>query len=450
MARAASQPLRRRFSLAQLALLTPATALVVAAWKPITDNSFLWHIRAGELQADVGRVLIKDPFSFTMAGEPWRTQSWLAELLYSWGEGLSGLGFTPPMLLLTSLTAMAGIGLVAFRQSRSATATAVILVLSVVLLTPFLVPRPVLFSHALFALVAAAWGSERLRWTAPFLFWVWASVHGSFVVGLAFIGLWLIMEREWRLLPTAVVSGLCTLITAHGLGVVEILAGFSGAGEALELLTEWRKPDLLSPLSIPLAAGVVIIILGAARRIVAPRHLWLVVPFAALGLTAVRAGPPAWIGLVPLVALSLRDLGGRPSPRFPVISAALFAAAVVGGPLLMAREAELAEGRFPLEAAEHLRDVNVIHDDRVGGYLIWRDGPGRRVFIDDRAELYGDRMAEFADVRATDADWRPVFERDGIEQALLRVEDGLAADLEGAGWRAAHRDRSFVVLDPPR
>jgi len=449
MARAAAQPLRRRFSLAQLALLTPATALVVAAWKPITDNSFLWHIRAGELQADVGRVLTRDPFSFTMADEPWRTQSWLAELLYGWGEGVSGLGFTPLMLFLTSLTAMAGIGLVAYARSRSVTATVVILVLSVVLLAPFLVPRPVVFSHALFALVAAAWGSERLRWTAPFLFWVWASVHGSFVVGLAFIGLWLIADCEWRLLPTAVVSGLCTLLTAHGPGVIEILTDFSGAGEALELLTEWRKPDLASPLSMPLAAGVVIIIIGAARRIVAPRHLWLVAPFAALGLSAVRAGPPAWIGLVPLVALSLRDLGGEPTPRFPTPAAALFAVAVVGAPLLLTREAALDEERFPLAAADHLRDVNVIHDDRVGGYLIWRDGPDRRVFIDDRAELYGERLVEFADLRDADADWRPVFERDGIEQALLRVEDGLVADLEGAGWREAYRDGAFVVLDPP-
>ena len=72
--------------LAHLVLLVPFVALVIDAWAPIRDNSFLWHIRAGELQANAGEVLVADPFSFTMLGERWLTQSWLAELLYSWGE----------------------------------------------------------------------------------------------------------------------------------------------------------------------------------------------------------------------------------------------------------------------------------------------------------------------------------------------------------------------------
>ncbi|MGD2103239.1 MAG: hypothetical protein PVG83_13485, partial [Acidimicrobiia bacterium] len=63
MTETASRPSIRRFSVAQLVLLIPWVALVIDAWSPIRDNSFLWHVRAGELQIDAAAVLTADPFS---------------------------------------------------------------------------------------------------------------------------------------------------------------------------------------------------------------------------------------------------------------------------------------------------------------------------------------------------------------------------------------------------
>ncbi len=238
-------PSPRRFSFAHLLLIVPWVALVIDAWAPIRDNSFLWHIRAGELQTSAAQALTADPFSFTMHGEPWLTQSWLAELLYFWGETNWGLGFVPPMLLLATSVTFLGIGLIAYRRSQSVSGTAVVLILSTLLLISFLVPRPVIFSFALFVLVILALERPATRWAVPLLFWVWASTHGSFAIGLAYVGLSLIAEREWKWLPTAIVSGLVTLLTAHGLGVIAILTEFLAAGDALALLSEWRQPELL-------------------------------------------------------------------------------------------------------------------------------------------------------------------------------------------------------------
>lgn len=443
---AADEPSPRRYSLAHLALLIPLVALVIDAWAPIRDNSFLWHIRAGSLQQEAGEVLTSDPFSFTMLGEPWLTQSWLAELLYAWGEDVGGLGFVPPMMLLTSIVAFVGLGLIAFHFSRNVPTTALILLLSTALLLSFLVPRPVIFSFALFALVILGWSKPQLRWTLPLLFWIWASVHGSFVLGLAYVGLSLIMEREWRWMPTAVVSGLATLVTAHGLGVVRILLDFSAARETLELLTEWRKPELFSIVFFPFLIGIGLIIIGSARRSIAPRHLWILVPFLALGLSAMRAVPPAWIALVPLVALGAGELNVGSATRFSSKAAGVFVVALLGVSALMRADAQLDRDRFPLEAVAEVQNLNTFHDDRVGGYLIWAVGPEQLVYLDDRAELYGDRMAEFVGVRRGDIDWQPVFERDGIEQALLRTSDDLVEDLDEAGWSEVHRDEGFVIL----
>jgi hypothetical protein len=438
----------RRFSLAHLALLVPFVALVIDAWAPIRDNSFLWHVRAGELQMNAGEVLTSDPFSFTMLGERWLTQSWLAELLYSWGESNWGLGFVPPMMLLLSSITFLGIALTAFRRSRSEWSTAIVVALTTLLMISFLVPRPVLFSLALFVLVVAAWDRPSTRWTIPFLFWIWASVHGSFAIGLVYLGLTIVMEWDWKALPTVIVAGLATFFTAHGVGVLEFLLDFSEAGPALALLSEWRRPEILSVVFAPFLIGVALIVVGAFRQRISARHLIVLVPFLLLALSATRAVPPAWIALVPLMGTALAGLAVGARRRFSMGAAIVFGLVVLITPWFIISDGSIDEERFPVAAAAELADVRTFHDDSAGGYLIWAQGPERLVYIDDRAELYGERMAEYVEVRDLERDWQPVFERDGIEQVLLRGDEELIEELEAAGWSRTYEDGEFVVLRP--
>lgn len=449
MTETAARPSTRRFSVAHLVLLIPWVALVIDAWAPIRDNSFLWHIRAGELQIDSGSVMTIDPFSFTMMGEKWLTQSWLAELFYSWAETTTGgLGFVPWILLAMTTVTFACIGLVAYRRSGSVATTAIVLLLSIVLMISFLVPRPVVFSFALFGLTVVAWESPRGRWALPFIFWVWASMHGSFAIGLAYIGLMLIAKREWKWLPTAVVSGLITLMTAHGLGVVTMLVDFAQVRDTLSLLSEWQRPSFGSPVFAPFVIGLMVIAVAMVRRKMSWWYLIVAVPFAALGSTALRAVPPAWLAIVALVSVALGPLTLGATPRVSTAPAVVYAVIVLVLPFLVRGDGALSDTRFPVEAATELDNVRTFHDDRVGGYLIWELGPEFEVFIDDRAELYGDRMAEFVSVRDGDSEWQPVFERERISQALLPAGSDLAEDIEGAGWVSVYQDDEFVILRP--
>jgi hypothetical protein len=449
MTETASRPSQRRFSVAQLVLIIPWVALVIDAWAPIRDNSFLWHIRAGELQVASGSVLTEDPFSFTMLGQPWLTQSWLVELLYSWAENLgSGLGFVPAMMLVTTTITFAAIGLIAYQRSGSSTTAAIVALISVVLMISFLVPRPVVFSFALFGVAMLAWERPQLRWALPFIFWMWASVHGSFAIGLAYVGLSLIAEREWRWLPTALASGVVTLFTAHGLGVATMLLDFVAVRETLGLLSEWQRPGLTDPVFVPFLLGLAIILFGLARRRLRWSQLWVIVPFTILGVSSLRAVPPAWIGLVPAVATVLGPLRVGTARRFSLVPAAIFAGAVLVLPFLVRGNGSLSETRFPVAASGELDNVRTFHDDRSGGYLIWDRGPEFLVFIDDRAELYGERMAEFVAVRDGEEPWQPVFERDGIRQVLLPAESELAVSIKNEGWQPVYEDEEYVVLRP--
>jgi hypothetical protein len=277
---------------------------------------------------------------------------------------------------------------------------------------------------------------------------MWAAVHGSFVIGLAYLGLSLLMNREWKAFPVAGASGLVTLLTAHGLGVITFMARFTQNRDALEFITEWRRPELLDVVFLPLAGGVVFIVIGAFRQRIGPKHLWLLVPFLILGMSSVRAIPPAWLALVPLVAIALSglEIGSRAGlrPRLAVV----FGLVVITLPFLLIEGGELSDDRFPIAAVASVNDSPTFHDDVVGGYLIWAEGPQRQVYIDDRAELYGERMEEFVKLRRGELDWQIIFARDGVRQALLANSEPLIEMLGSAGWVTVHRDDYFTVLRP--
>ncbi len=441
-------PPRYRFSIAGLLLATPWIALVIGAWGEITDNSFLWHVRAGTLQMEAGRVLQADPFSFTRGGEQWLTQSWLAELLYGVFEQETGLGFVPWMILATASLTMVAIGLGAYRRSKSLTATAFTLILSTLALISFLVPRPVIFSYLLMSLVVLAWDRKVTRWAVPLLFWIWAAVHASFILGLGYVALSILGRRDWRSLEVAVVAGFATLMTAHGTGVLEFLLAFGENREGLEHISEWRRPELLEPVFLPLLGGVVFVAFGVIRQKISTEHMWLILPMVGLALTSVRAIPPAWIAIAPIVATALAGMTLGQSGRLSRTPAAIFLFAVFALPIVVAKPADLSATRFPLAASAHLTKVPVFHDDVVGGFLIWQDGLNRKVYLDDRAELYGGLLGEFVALRDGETDFAPVFARHNIGQALLRQGTELVTDLEKSGWDPVFEDETFVVLRP--
>ena len=247
--------------------------------------SFLWHVRAGTLQLEAGQVLRSDPFSFITLGESWRTQSWLAEIGYGWAEQTTGsLQWMPTMMFLVMGATLAFVGIAVYRTvlDPAKTALGVVAVAWVGML--FVVPRPVIFSFLFLAVFVVVLGHpDRLGWTLVPLSWLWAAVHGLFVLGLTLVALETIRRRSWRLMGIGAASGAVTLLTAHGLGVVQILLDFVENREALAYLSEWKRPDLLSLGLVPSIAVGAGLIAGIARRRLEISHLFVVLPFVALG-----------------------------------------------------------------------------------------------------------------------------------------------------------------------
>lgn len=439
-----------------LALLVPWVAVVIAARSPLRDNSFLWHVAAGRGQIDAGAVFTIDPFSFTFGGDPWRTQSWLVELFYGWCDQANGLAFVPFMVAGVGITALAAVVLAAFNRGASPFGVALIAAGGSWLAAAFLSPRPSLFGYLCLAMVVVATGSNRTRWALPLILWVWAGVHASFVLGILYVGAeGLRHRRPLRHLAVEALA-ICTpvLLTAHGFGVVEVLVDFVRAQAALEYLTEWRTPDLLSLPLLPATFVLFGVLVLAVKGGLALDDMWVLVPGLALMLSATRSVFPAFLFLMPVVAAGFGRLrpgqsqapGNGSRTETPMVG---LLALILLIPLVIPSDSSIDETRFPTVAAEHLTGDRIFTDDVSAGYLIYRMWPQRRVFVDDRAELYGaDFYADLVATRRGTPTWQSTFREWGIDQALVRVEEGVWEAARDAGWVEVHRDDSFVVLEP--
>jgi hypothetical protein len=438
---------------AHLFLLLPWIAVGVAALRPIRDNSFLWHVRAGTLQLDRGEVLRQDPFSFTFGGEPWRTQSWLIDLLYGHLERTfgPGLGWVPWMNLIVFATAMALVGALAWRWAQSVPATVIALFATAWLAIPYVNPRPVAFSFVAVTALALAI-DRRLRWAIPLIIWVWAAAHGSFVMGIGLVVLVGLQRRDRAAVRDAVASVVAASLTAHGLASWGILASFSGSREALSLIVEWQPPNLTEIPVVPYAGLIALMLVGAARGALRQNELWVVVPFLLFGLTSSRAIIVATLVLAPYAARILADLlpigGLARSGKPPVVVIGAVGTIMLVLPLLISPEpGGLDDERFPVAAAPALDPVPTFHGDADGGYLIYAEWPELEVFVDDRAELYGgDFFHALVDTRGAAPGWEDVMDEWGIEQVLISSESPLAGALEvDAAWEQTYADDRFAI-----
>jgi hypothetical protein len=437
---------------------------------PLGDNSFLWHVRAGAAQWDLRRVLDADLFSYTMEGQPWRTQSWLAELIYAGLEGATGTVMWAPVLVtVIGVAALALIGVAMYGATRSTFSTAVWLVIAVWLAGSFAHPRPVIFSYLLLAALVLILRLEDgfvvhrsshhpqqrqslsvnhdLLWAVVPLIWVWGALHGSWLIGIGLLVLEAVRRRSWKVASVAGLSMVAVTFTAHGLGIWHIVWQFATNRDALQFLGEWGPPNFGDIVQGPFFLIIAGILVAAVRGRISLNDLWIVLPFMLAGRATERTVFPATIVLLPYAAAAFEvripEASRRPATLAWVVAVLVV---LVGAAALWLGEGGFSEERFPNdEVLASIESDRFFHDDAVGGYLIYRDWPGAQVYIDDRAELYG--AEAFAELRsARTGAYEEVFERYGMTEAIVKPDWQLRDRLERDGWTVVVEDEFFLLM----
>jgi len=467
--------------MAILAFTVGGVLVAIVVTKGIQDPDYFWHITAGQLIADTGRVPLTDPFSFTWAGQPWTPHEWLSEVLMYWlvsGPGriaaLFVFGLLPASIIAVQAAMVSRRGVRALAFIGPAT-------LAGLVITPYVTLRPQAESWLMLSILL--WVLLELRPDHPRralllipFFVLWANLHGVYVIGLGVVGVYLLftlfdrtpMAPAWRwMLATMIgVIGASMVTPAGPIGILYPLRYVDAGDWGLANIAEWQSPSFHEPAHWAFLAMIVLVGLNGGRRTPG----WLVMLSwvgIALGLAAERNVPIAAVFCLPTLALGVEDRLHAPSSRQLKLSRALgrrllelgAAIAIVAGTFLFVVPRNLGAGidadiamRFPVAAVDRLMQIEpnarVFAEYGWGGYVINRMHPtGGRVFVDGRNDMYSQQiLQDYSAIRAADRGWPKLAARYRVQAILLRPEDTLTrGPAVDAGWCEVYRDSTQVL-----
>ena len=465
-----------------------ALGLFTMAARGMTDPDVWWHLRTGQLILQNHSLFHTDPYSFTRFGQPWINHEWLSDVLLFSIYRIAGYGG----LIVVFAAIIAAALLLVFKRSAGRPYLAAVMTLwGAVASSPSWGVRPQMLSFLLasiflFLLETSEQRPNLLWWTAPLML-LWVNLHAGYPIGLAFIALFLLGEaleaavrpEAWqkslpRFRQLAMVFALClALVALNPNGVRIYWYPFQTLGsEAMHrFIHEWFSPDFHDPTYLPLLLMLLALIAGLALSPRRPRLRNLVLLLATIpaALRSTRHIPILVLVIVPvlaeLAAAWLQQSGAtRLFRRRLTVSAsrilavnllvvcAFVAFTVFRVRYVLGRQGETEAQNFPTAAVAFLQHEHppgpLMNHYNWGGYFIWKLYPRYRVFLDGRADVYGDAfMTDFGTCYYLQDNWRKSLETWGIRTVVLPPDAPLITALRsGPGWEQIYADSEAVIL----
>ena len=203
MLNAAVARARRLGALLQRAISFPAMLgmlLVGAVFGVVqsfnVDPDLWWHIKTGELILSTHRWATTDPYSYTAKGMPWMSCEWLGDVVFATVYRMGGLrGLEALLVVLASAVILALYAFTTLRSGNSKAGFVAAAVLLTLANASFNL-RPQMMGYlflilTLIALERFRQGKQRAVWGLPVLFMIWINSHGSWIIGLGVVVLYI-------------------------------------------------------------------------------------------------------------------------------------------------------------------------------------------------------------------------------------------------------------------
>ncbi|MEH2525176.1 MULTISPECIES: hypothetical protein [unclassified Bradyrhizobium] len=435
----------------------------------LNDSDTYWQITVGQWILDHHALPRTDIYSFTKAGEPWTSSSWLAQVLYAVSYNLAG--WIGPVVLASTCIAVT-FALFTHILSRRVPATyafavammALALSMGHFLARPHVLALPIMLAWANGLMSASERGQAPSPWLLS-LIALWANLHGGFVFGLVLVGAFALdalwnadraqqkpLVLRWAAFGIGALAACCA--TPYGWGSILAARKILDLGELLHLIYEWTPADFSKFGEFEMA--ILTLIAGALYGGVklSPPRIALVLGLLHMALSHVR-NFEIFALLLPIVVLApvASQFALRPAwhARVPMAVMAAVMVLLGGSTWLLAANATFAprESQSPSAAVDALKAHNpkrVLNDLPFGGYLIWRQIP---VFVDGRAELYGEafEMAYYRALKLKDVNqFLDILKKWDIDAVLLTPSTPAVGLLDHiGGWRRAYADENAVL-----
>lgn len=465
----------------------------------LMDPDYYLHLMTGKYIVEHHSLPYVDVFSYTMAGQPWHLHEWLFEVLVYYIYILTGEN---GVVLWTS-----GLGVLAFYiafnagiLNKKGNYRAILFALLLfIFYEVFITPRPQIITFLCYAIFLFVIFDFKYRNTLRFsivlppLMVVWVNSHGAYILGIAFLCLfifceylsrWMSKEDTWcdhklhRLTIITVMTLLASSINPYF--IKHWMFPFTLMNsQAMSFILEWRSlsfTDFFERAYLFFIALFIVHYIYLKKR---PDLTELVLPGSVIILSffAARHIPLAILTMLPF-ALATSGRGYELKTRLPtniesffkdrlsrshdigkneyLINGALLFIVVLSlmmiFPMLREQKLEKRNSHLPVKAVDFILKNEIsgpfFNTYHYGGYLIYRLYPQQRVFIDIRADMYGDEfMRDYISIYFGQEGWERIFDKYNfayiicennavIRQLLLYRED----------FSLAYSDLSHSVL----
>jgi hypothetical protein len=456
------------------------------------DGDTGYHIRAGEIILKDLAVPRHDPFSFISPPLPWTAHEWLSEVVMAIVHnalGLPGIVFLFALLLATTYWLL-------FRWIRSSgrNILADLLILVLVLLSSRLHwhARPHAFSLLLIVLlyqILILHQEDRgnYLYVIPPMMLLWVNLHGGFIVGFLFMGIFLLgyilgflasneeekpgsasKGKQLSLVCAASVLAACV----NPFDVHAFLFPFRLLSETflMDRVQEFMSPNFHDAVPYRYLLLFLIGILGLSKAGLKATELILVLLFTSMSLYSARYIPLCAIVYAPILSrhgnILIQQYEGRGSILLqkrssaygkidasakgyliPLIVVALFVA-IASGKIPV----RFPEKTTPTDAIEFLRSNRVpgkiFNNDEFGDHIIYNLYPQYKVFVDGRLDMYGTRiLKEYEAVISLQPGWRDVLVKYDINFVFYYTDSLLSRILTSdEGWRRIYTDNVATIF----
>ncbi len=356
------------------------------------------------------------------------------------------------------------------------------------------------FAIYLYLLLRFRRAPSRAIWLMPAIMLVWVNVHAGYIMGLLLLGLFIVGEavnrvtgrwgdgvtgrggeeertqnseprtqnpplRSYLLVTAATLAA--TVVNPQGPRILLYPLQYSGTQNAsMKFVTEWQSPNFHNYYFFIFGAAILLLMVIRGR---APQNWALTLPvlvLTAMTLQSVRVIAFFAIAAGPFIASrltgvrrrgvsELRTQNSEPYSQhsalrtqrysklnwllLPVCLMAMASTLFLSDKAQLGREPLLTD--YPAAGIQYIKqaglDGNLFNSYQWGGFVIWSFYPSRRVFVDGRIDMYGDRLIkDYRNVYNIKPDWKDVLAKYNVQVMLIDKNSALATLLTASGeWK---------------
>lgn len=464
----------------------------------LMDPDTGWHIAAGDLIRETGALPETDPWSHTAGDHVWYNISWAYDVALSFIHQAGGLSSVVIFSVTLYALAVAGMGAVALKSSKSIIAALLTTTLLGFVLLPGMLARPqgVSFLLILGAYAVLRFGGTRSLWLLPILTVLWANIHGSFLIIFVMLAAFFAeaiaggrSPRAIRLAGAGVFCAGAVLLNPYGAEIIEAVRMTMGSAMK-DVLMEWRPAALQGVSAVTLFLAFFVLVSALFKRSIPLADKLLACFWLAMGLSSMRMMQVAALLSAPYLAqgLALRlrqapfgrmieqkdESYGKDLAR-PVVTGVLsimcallavsaFAPAVQRTVAGNAKDFVSFPSRHTPDGAldfiaRELPGIRIYNTYDFGGYMIYRERGATPVFVDGRADtayprevladavVLGSMRSWRIGRRSAPEDWAEVADKYRLDGFLIRPRGRRYEALRAsADWKRVYCDETAVIF----